>query len=179
MPPDPERKPRDPAIMGIGARMTDAEAEFHALSRKVSARKATPEEVARWRALRSQLAKPPPPPPSPRPGPRRAHVRSSRKLRVQYAPVKELQVTFTDEIGAGGLRIVSPEHLEPGAELVLRLELGGATATEPMVVAGRVAWSRREGGHFQVGVELPELRPDDRERLEAWVHDGERSARSP
>ncbi len=139
--------------------------EFQALSAKVSDKTASDEERARWRELRKRLAPPPmvspPPPLLPR-----QHARQERKIKVALAPVRALFATFTEEISPGGMRVRVPSLLEPGTSLVLRLELG---EPGPLVVAGRVAWCRRDGGHFEAGVELVGLREDERERIEAYA----------
>jgi hypothetical protein len=80
-----------------------------------------------------------------------------------------MTVTFTDEIGGGGFRLRAPRHFDVGTELALRLEVGGPHGAHLFTV-GRVVWSKREGGHFAIGVELPSLRPEERERLEAFAH---------
>lgn len=153
-------------------------AEFAELSAKVAAKAASPEERERWRVLRGRLAGPPPLPPQSlrSAAPVRAHARQaiegSRKLRIGFAQAKELHITFADEIGAGGLRVTVHELLEVGAPLLLRLEVGGPTDPEPLVTLGRVIRCRREGGHFLCGLELPGLRPEERERLEAYAHAG-------
>ncbi|HEY7955462.1 MAG TPA: PilZ domain-containing protein [Polyangia bacterium] len=161
----------------MGQRSPEELAEFAALSAKVAEKTATVVERERWRVLRGMLAGPPPPPASVRsPAPPRAHSRAAvsaaRKLRVSYAPVKELHVSFAEEVSAGGLRVTVHEHLEVGTELVLRLALAGPNDPEPITTVARVAWSRREGGHFQCGLELHALRPEDRERLDAYGHQG-------
>lgn len=143
--------------------------EFTQLSAKVAQRTASVDERARWRELRNKLVKPAQAPPTPSDQPR-AHARMKRKLRVGYMPVKQITVTFTDEVGTGGLRLVMPQHLDTGALLMLRLELAGPGEAEALLAAGRVAWSRREGGHFLVGVEFVGLRPEERERVEAFTH---------
>lgn len=147
-------------------------AEFCALSAKVAGRKATDEEVTRWRTMRERLAAPPSPPPSSvrAAAPERAHARMSRKLRLGWAAARELHVSFADEVSAGGLRVITHEHLEAGTLLVVRLELAGPGDPEPLTATARVAWSRREGGHFACGLELTGLRPEERERLEAFGH---------
>jgi PilZ domain len=149
-------------------------AEFARLSARVAATEATPEELARWRALRTQLAGKPvaaaraAPAPSPSGEERREHARMPRKLRVAWVALSELTVTFSDELSAGGLRLKSPRHVEPGAELVLRLEPAGGG--EPLTTVARVAWSKREGGHYTLGIDLARLRPDERDRVEAMMH---------
>jgi hypothetical protein len=140
--------------------------EFGALSAKVASKQASDIELARWRELRAKLA---PPPKAPMGGTQRKHVRKVGKLRVAYTPISEMTVTFTDEIGGGGIRFRAPRHFELGTELALNLELGGPTGPHVFAV-GRVVWSRREGGHFAIGVALPSLKPEERERLEAFAH---------
>lgn len=138
----------------------DELAEFQALSAKVSAKTASEAERARWRELRAQLAPPSPPPPPPRQQPR-----AQRKLKVELAPLSALHATFTEELSAGGIKLRVPAHLEPGTVMVLRLELG---EPGPLTLSARVAWCKRDGGHFFAGLEFAGLRDDERERIEAW-----------
>jgi hypothetical protein len=146
----------------------DLNAEFLALSAKVSDKSATDAERARWRELRAQLA--PHRPVAPQPGQiPRAHARSGQKLRVHWAAVPEMIVSFTDEVGGGGLRFRAPRHYDPGTLLVLRLDVAQPPSAA-LTVSARVVWSRREGGHYAVGVEFVDLSPADAERIEALVH---------
>jgi hypothetical protein len=140
----------------------DELAEFQALSRKISDRVATDEERARWRELRARLARPLPPPEPLAP---RREQRHTRKLKVEFAPVEALHATFSDDVSASGVRVRVPTLLNEGTAVVLRLELD-----VPITVAARVAWCRRDGGHFLAGLEFETLRPDERERVEAWLH---------
>jgi hypothetical protein len=97
----------------------------------------------------------------------RQHVRSStRKLKVAVAPVTVLHATFTEEVSPGGLKLKLPNNVEPGASMVVRLELG---LPGPLLVNARVAWCRRDGGHYLVGLSFVGLRDDERERIEAWT----------
>ena len=143
--------------------MGDELAEFQALSLKVSGKTANEDERTRWRELRAKLA-PPPPVPKP-PHLARQHARSQKKLKVGFAAVTSLQSTFTEEVSAGGLKLRVPSMLEPGASMVVRLELG---APGPLVVAARVAWCKRDGGHYLVGLEFDSLHEDEKERVVAW-----------
>jgi hypothetical protein len=143
--------------------------EFGRLSVLVAEKKASDADQKRWRELRTKLAGAIPKPPMPG-GPQRQHARSaSRKLRISLAPVKQMQVTFTDEVGGGGVRLTLPQHLDNGTVLLLRLDLAGANDPEPLDVRGKVVWSRREGNHFAIGVEFVGLRSDERERIEAYL----------
>lgn len=142
----------------------DELAEFQALSEKVSAKSATEAERARWRELRTLLAKPqlvPPPPQIPR-----QHARAQKKLKVAYASLTSLHATFTEEISAGGIKLRVQGHLEPGATMIVRLELGEPAA---LTLSARVAWCKRDGGHYFAGLEFLGLRDDERERIEAWA----------
>jgi hypothetical protein len=139
-------------------------AEFQALSAKVSAKTADEAERVRWRELRALLAKPTPPVPPPQV--ERLHTRAQKKLKVELAPVSTLHATFTEEVSAGGIKLRVPGHLEVGTLMVVRLELGGPG---PLTVSARVAWCRRDGGHYMAGLEFVELRADERERIEAWT----------
>ena len=60
--------------------------------------------------------------------------------------------------------------VEVGARFVFRLQLAGQQDADPLTVIGRAAWVKREGNHYQVGVEFVGLRAEDKERIEAWVH---------
>lgn len=142
-------------------------AEFQALSLKVSEKTATEPERARWRQLRVKLARPQPPPPPPQVA--RQHARTHtphKKLKVEFAPLSSLHATFTEEISPGGLRLRVQGLLEPGTPMVVRLELG---EPGPLTLSARVAWCRRDGGHYFAGLELVGLRDDERERIEAWA----------
>ena len=142
----------------------DEVAEFQALSLKVSAKTANEAERARWRELRGRLAKPPTPVPPPMVA--RQHTRAQRKLKVEFAEVASLHATFTEEISPGGLKLRVPAPLDTGALMVVRLELG---EPGPLTLSARVAWCRRDGGHYIAGLELIGLRDDERERIEAWA----------
>ncbi|HXU72808.1 MAG TPA: PilZ domain-containing protein [Polyangia bacterium] len=142
----------------------DELAEFQALSLKVSAKTANEAERARWRELRTRLAKPQPPPPPPQVA--RQHSRAQRKLKVELAPVATMHATFTEEVSPGGLKLRVPGPLDTGALMVVRLELG---EPGPLTLSARVAWCRRDGGHYLAGLELIGLRDDERERIEAWA----------
>lgn len=139
-------------------------AEFQALSLKVSAKTATDAERARWRELRARLAPPPPAPPPPRLP--RKEPRTTRKLKVELAPLSALHATFTEEVSAGGIKVRVPGLLEPGTPVVVRLELG---PPGPLLASARVAWCRRDGGHFFAGIDFDGLREEDRERIAAWA----------
>ena len=47
--------------------------------------------------------------------------------------------------------------------------LGGVDA-EPLTTVARVAWAKRDGENFQIGVELVGLNAEERERIEAYAH---------
>src|SRR6266436_94780 len=119
-------------------------AEFLALSAKVSEKTASEEERGRWRELRAELAAKAPPPPPIEPGQTpRAHDRAKHKLRVHFAPLPEMTLAFTDEVGGGGLRFRSQKPLEPGTRMVLHIEVASQSSTA-LTVEARVIWSRRE-----------------------------------
>jgi len=143
----------------------DELAEFQTLSVKVSSKTATEAERARWRELRKHLAPPSPPAPPPIGGLPRLHARAQKKLKVEYAPVTALQTTFTEEVSPGGIKLRVSALLEPGARLIVRLQLG---EPGPLVVSARVAWCRRDAGHYIAGLEFVGLRDEERERIEAW-----------
>jgi hypothetical protein len=151
-------------------------AEFRTLSAKVAAGEAGEEELQRWRELRNRLAGPPPPPSRTPPAKPRAHARVARKIRVLYQPVKAMSVTFTEEVSAGGLRLNATDMLEPGTALLVRVELAGPSDPDAVTSLARVAWCKREGGHFVIGVELLGLQPHERERLEANAHSARETA---
>jgi hypothetical protein len=147
-------------VAGLG----DELSEFQALSRKVSDKTATDEERMRWRELRSLLVKPLAPAESSSVVARR-ELRHTRKLKVELAPVEAMHATFSDDVSSRGVRVRVSTMLHEGAAVVMRLELD-----EPMTVTARVAWCKRDGGHFVAGLEFEGLRAEERERLEAWLH---------
>jgi len=139
-------------------------AEFQALSVKVSAKTATEPERTRWRELRALLAKPPLVPPPPQIA--RQHARAQKKLKVEFAPLTSMHATFTEEVSPGGIKVRVQGHVDTGAMMVVRLELG---EPGPLTLSARVAWCRRDGGHYFAGLEFVWLRDDERERIEAWT----------
>jgi hypothetical protein len=146
--------------------------EFQALSRKVSDKTADDAERARWRELRDQLRAAAMPLANAHDSRPHAHdsqphaQRRTRKLKVEYAAVEELHATFTEQLSASGLELRLSAHVKPDTTMLVRLELG---APGPIVVTARVAWCRRDGGHFVAGLELVGVRDDERERIEAWL----------
>ncbi len=136
--------------------------EFQALSIKVSDKTASDTERARWRDLREHLRAATPPVPSAT----QAAPRRTRKLKVGYAAIEELHATFTEQLSTTGLELRLPAHVKPDTTMLVRLELG---APGPLNVTARVAWCRRDGGHFIAALELLGLRADERERIEAWL----------
>lgn len=139
-------------------------AEFQALSLKVSDKTATEPERARWRELRTRLARPQPPPLPPQVA--RQHARTQKKLKVEYAPLTSMHATFTEEISPGGIKLRVQGLIEVGTPMVVRLELG---EPGPLTLSARVVWCKRDGGHYFAGLELVGLRDDERERIEAWA----------
>jgi hypothetical protein len=142
--------------------------EFAQLSERIADQKATETERLRWRELRKKLAPSPTPPPA-KGEPAREHPRATKKLRFAYTAEKAMPIGFTDEVSAGGMRLTVHQHVEVGALFLLRLHLAGATDGEPLTVTAKVAWTRREGNHFAVGLEFVGLRPEEKERLEAYA----------
>jgi hypothetical protein len=138
--------------------------EFQALSVKVSAKSATDAERARWRELRALLARPQPVPPPPQVA--RQHARAQKKLKVEFVPLTSMHATFTEEVSPGGLKVRVQGHVDSGAMMVVRLELG---EPGPLTLTARVAWCKRDGGHYFAGLEFVGLRDDERERIEAWA----------
>ena len=86
-----------------------------------------------------------------------------------------MHVTFTDEFGAGGLRLTLMQPAEIGALFAVRLDLSGPTDPDPPHVFTKVVWCKREGNHYAAGLEFVRLRPEDHERIEAWSHAGKAS----
>lgn len=158
----------------------DEVAEFQRLSQLVAEKKASAEDVARWRTLRKELAGPlKPAPPSPGKIDSRKDVRTTRKLRVGYSAARDMPVTFTDEVGAGGLRLTLPQPADVGALFAVRLELAGQGDPDAPLVLARVVWCKRDGNRFAVGLEFVGVKPEDRERIEAWAHAGQAPAAPP
>ena len=139
-------------------------AEFQALSLKVSGKTASEAERSRWRELRKLLAQPQAVPPPPQVA--RQHTRAQKKLKVGFAPLTALHATFTEEISPGGIKVRVQGHVDTGALMVVRLELG---PPGPLTLTARVAWCKRDAGHYFAGLEFVDLRDDERERIEAWT----------
>jgi hypothetical protein len=148
---------------------SDELAEFQALSLKVSDKTASDAERGRWRVLREQLRASAAPTPAPTllAGESRSTIRRrTRKLKVGYAALEELHATFTEQLSTNGLELRLSAHVKPDTMMLVRLELGPPA---PLLLTARVAWCRRDGGHFVAGFELTDMRQEERERIEAWL----------
>lgn len=144
----------------------DELAEFQALSLKVSEKTASDAERGRWRVLREQLRASAAPVPSSTGESRSTVRRRTRKLKVGYAALEELHATFTEQLSTNGLELRLSAHVKPDTMMLVRLELGPPA---PLLLTARVAWCRRDGGHFVAGFELTDVRQEERERIEAWL----------
>jgi len=80
-------------------------------------------------------------------------------LEVRYATATAFLVAYTTNLSKGGLFLETPTPLPVGSEITLTIS--APHATEPMVVAGRVAWVRDqsdpEGHPVGMGVQFAEL----------------------
>ena len=96
----------------------------------------------------------------------RQHARAQKKLKVGFAPLTALHATFTEEVSPGGIKVRVQGHVDTGALMVVRLELG---PPGPLTLTARVAWCKRDAGHYFAGLEFVDLRDDEKERIEAWT----------
>jgi hypothetical protein len=157
--PTPPSVPLDP----------NEQAEMLALAAKVAANTVTEPERDRWRALRARYREvSSTPTPTPAGAPARSSPRVQKKLRVGYTKVSDFKITFTSDVGEGGLRMRSPQLLPDGQLVVLQLHMGNGD-DDAITVAARVAWSKRIGNAFECGLEFVGLRPEEQERLAAFM----------
>lgn len=87
----------------------------------------------------------------------RGNERLKVKAIVRYRDVDagdEVTWGVTDDISAGGLRLVSGFRLTEGSHVALEV-LALSAATIPFCALGRVMWSdRREAGAYAIGIQF-------------------------
>ena len=104
------------------------------------------------------------------PGPdRRRDRRVGLKVPVDYSSVDDFFSGFSANINEGGIFVQMEKPPELDSEVHLQFRLPGAD--EPILVNGRVAWTRsgEDGEPAGFGVEFHELTPEIREEVNRVV----------
>jgi len=109
---------------------------------------------------------------------RRKYPRLSAAV-VEYAPVgkEELQeMSFTRDVGAGGICIVVGEEIQK--ETILALKIYLPDNNNPIIAKGKVVWIRRSSflerragkkEYYDLGMEFVALDEKDREKIYHYV----------
>ena len=103
---------------------------------------------------------------------RRRFSRTSQSLDAQYRLIGELSTSWMQviavNIGAAGARIRGAESMEVASLLELQVQLPGAR--KPLVVQGRVIWSRMQAsGVTESGVEFLEITAEQQWQIDELV----------
>jgi len=99
---------------------------------------------------------------------RRAHPRLRVSLLVGGSGRSALQAAEAVDLSVGGLAIVLPEKVPPGAQAELTLHVPGSDT--PVVVRGEVVQRIvPSGSNWEVGVRFLELDPSDARVIEAYL----------
>ena len=99
---------------------------------------------------------------------RRDNFRVKMQMRVEIEAARKGIVgpiaLTTDDISAGGLRVVSPKRLDAGAAVSLTLHLPGSKP--PVACGGKVVRCVpvKDGGH-ELSIALQRVRPSDEDRI--------------
>lgn len=103
---------------------------------------------------------------------RRKYLRLRASI-VEYTPIgktTEKELTFTENIGAGGIRILASEVLEVDTLLSLKIYLSSSQA--PIEAKGKVVWvadssflDKKGRKHYDVGIEFVGIGDNDRRAI--------------
>lgn len=114
---------------------------------------------------------------------RRRYVRKSMNLKVQFRfmerdLVSNPQTDSLEDLGAGGLAMVTKQSLRQGQLLMISLQLPSGDEHYHEVLSGasrvsilsRVAWVKpNQDGSYTVGVQFLDLEPGERQLLKAFL----------
>jgi diguanylate cyclase (GGDEF)-like protein len=142
-----------------GNRTVVAGVEFTELKEKIASGEATAQEVSRFEALRQDYDN------AQAAHTKRRHHRADLALAVRFESQEALIEAYTDDVGAGGLRLVVDGEF--GAGQVIDLCVSLPNDPQPVQATAVVVWARRH--EHVVGVEFIEMTYADRERIEALV----------
>jgi c-di-GMP-binding flagellar brake protein YcgR len=114
-------------------------------------------------------------------GPDRRKYPRLRAAVVEYSPVGEedtKEMSFTKDVGAGGICIIVSENIEQDAVLSLKIYL--PDSEDAIDAMGKVVWVReseflkakarnKDKKHYDLGLEFVEIEEKDREKIYHYV----------
>jgi len=115
---------------------------------------------------------------------RRRYVRKAMQLKVQFRfmekdVVSKPQTDLLEDLGAGGLAMVTKQSLRKGQLLMISLELPAnndeqcreiISGKSKVSILSRVAWVKpNQNGSYTIGVEFLDLEPGERQLLKAFL----------
>ena len=100
---------------------------------------------------------------------RRSSERTALKIPIDYSAVDSFFTEFTHNINEGGIFIETDSPAE--LETVVQLQFRVPGESEPLQVAGRVAWMSDGSGKSPtgMGIEFHELSAASRQRIDELV----------
>ena len=103
---------------------------------------------------------------------RRKYARLRASI-VEYCPIERSTVremTFTENLGGGGICFLASERLQEGTLLSLKIYL--SNMSQPISAKGKVAWIQnssfldsRKSQNYDLGVEFIEIDEEDRKKI--------------
>ncbi|MBD3246096.1 MAG: hypothetical protein GF333_03705 [Candidatus Omnitrophica bacterium] len=101
---------------------------------------------------------------------KRRFVRACFPCKIVIYPPREHTIsTHTENIGAGGVRVILGERLHSADIVGLKIYLGEGEIT----CKGRVVWvvtrSRQDETHFDTGIEFYQISDRDRQVIDSFV----------
>ncbi len=100
---------------------------------------------------------------------RRKFVRLDAQLPLHYGllPSGVAQEATSTELGGGGLRLITQEHVQPESRIWIELQLPGRQ--RPVAFVGEVVWSQQHDikgiSPVEIGVRFVEIAPEDRQAI--------------
>jgi len=92
---------------------------------------------------------------------------------VEYYPIENSsakEITFTENLGGGGICFLASEKLQVGTMIFLKIYL--PIASQPILAKGRVVWTKessfldsRNRQSYDLGVEFIEIDEEDRKKI--------------
>ena len=105
---------------------------------------------------------------------RRRFVRARYPCKISISPPQEHTIfTHTEDIGAGGVRVIIEERLEVSSLIGLEIHL----QEKPITCKGRVVWVVEKKSHYQdgfvffdTGIEFYKINEEDRETINNFIN---------
>ncbi len=100
---------------------------------------------------------------------KRQFVRTAKKLEICFGSYDEFVEAYTENVGLGGLFVMTKKPSRIGAKVYLQFNLPG---TEHIIQCeGEVKWLKKQGERYLgMGISFSALSHDAKKLIDAYVH---------